>query len=1067
MMKNSNRGAYGVFPLILLLMSLSAPLSAAGRGGVKQDSTPRPELEHASRLIEEGQLDKALGILAEVGRAYPSQMELVQKLVLEIRDIEDEITGLFERVRDILNSEEPNLDKKAAAAEEVLQQIKLRDRSTTSDTWRKIAIVESLLGRSLDLLRREIFFARGNEKLRQRLYREAVREYERGFIDDSFGESQTYEKYRDAAAPSDIEVISSLPDRNLRVFEAYKRHAPEGDEIITELTLRIDSWNQASSELSGNKAAALTLSENLDNWIEFDFVDSLNLEYQETRAMLPLGFRLDEVMYQLYESLNGIPGDFRYDRVLSFLNGRSGRENAEGIIHAQALQWERSFLEILSAMMSVVSSTYYEGISNYQSRLWSESVNRFSLSGANTGHVLEFTTVASRHLEELADAGISRFADQLEPILLELETIAEASKIRIALVEISRGLPVSRSENLPDVDIELVQVLSSNIGDSVSRIENLLSDWSLYSNQIAESGEIVNVGARRVIDDLQRDMQDLLQSLSGDKASAFLKYFEPRYKILDSKVEDLIRESGSNSAAADNLLDEGRPKAAIDIQIAPFLASVETLSGSIDDFLATVTDTRGTELDDEIQQNLAEYDDRANALQTDIGQLREQWLAIQANAIARQNAALRAETIARTTLEEAEESLEAAREADIQGQVSNNISDYYRAKDSYVALVETLPRVRDSFLEIEGNDTDIASGSGIQERLTELEGIAYNEPRNLAVTVRDYAIAEADKNFSERLFDSGLNLLLLAQEFWVSTFGEEDTRLKLRIVRFRTAQSSALKTRIEPSDPLFREMNQYLNLANQRYREGIGRLGTDTANVRSSDALQLFSEAEDLIQQILNVFSGNAAALLLQKKILKVKQPDEYIGTVRKLIEDANTAVRNGNNAALTTGVGFVPPLDPQLQAVFVFDPDFPGLSSTIERVDIYLGRIILLPTQAEIEESGQITRSVGNDWGQTLGLSADAIATASPGLIGRLDTALQLWENNIEAANLQDEIRFYTQPRALPDNLRSLIAVAEEQRLRNNRSSVETIYRSIIGTFPVFIRHPEVMKIRYWLDIE
>jgi len=1034
---------------------------------VKQDSAPRPELEHASKLIEEGQLDKALSILVEVGRAYPRQMELVQKLVLEIRDIENEITRLFEEVRDVLDSEELNLDKKVAATEEVIQQIKSKNRSPTSNAWRKIAIVESLLGRSLDLLRREIFFARGNEKLKQKLYREAVREYELGFIDDSFGENQTYEKYRDAVVPSDIKLISSFPDRNLVVFEAYKRHAPEGDKIISELALRIDNWSRASSELSEDTAVVFTFSENLENWIELDFVDSLNLEYREVRAILSLGSRLDEVMSRLYESLNGVPEDFRYDRILSFLNGRSGREDAEGIIHAQTLQWESSFFEILSAMMNVVTSTYYKGISNYQSRLWTESANQFSLSGANTGHALEFTTLANRHMEELADTGISRFADQLEPILLELQTIAEASKIRVELVEISEELPESRSENLPDVDIELVQVLSGTIGASVSRIENLISDWSRYSNQIAESGEIVNLSARRVIDDLQADMQDLLQSLSGNKASAFLRYFEPRYKILDSKVEDLIRESDSNIATANSLLNEGRPKAAIELEIVPFLASVETLSGSIDNLLATVTDTRETEPDDEIQQNLAEYDDRINALLTDIGQLEEQWLAIQANAIARQNAALRAETIALATLGEAEESLEAAREANIQGQVSNNINDSYRAKDSYVSLVEILPRVRDSFLEIEGNDTDIASDSGIQERLTELEGIAYNEPRNLAVTVRDYAIAEADKNFSERLFDSGLNLLLLAQEFWVSTFGEEDTRLRLRIIRFRTAQSSALKTRIEPSDPLFREMNQYLNLANQRYREGLSQMEPDTADLRNSETLQLFSEAEDLIQQVLNVFSGNAAALLLQKKILKVKQPDEYTRTVRKLIEDANTAVRNGNSAALTTGIGFVPPLDPQLNAVFAFDPDFPGLSSTIERVDIFLGRIILLPTQAEIEESGRITTSVGNDWRQTLGLSATAIATASPGLIGRLDSALQLWENNIEAANLQDEIRFYTQPRALPDNLRNLIAVADEQRLRNNRSSVETIYRSIISTFPAFIRHPEVMKIRYWLDIE
>ena len=1066
-MKDSKRGDYGVFLLSLLFMGITVSLYAGGRADFKQDSVPRPELEHVSNLINEGQLDKAMSILAEVGEKHPSQIELVQKLVLEIRVIEDEITGLFEEVRDILVSEELSLDQKAAATEEVIQQIKLRDRSLAGNTEKKIAIIERSLRRSLDLLRREIFFARGNRKLEQRLFREAIHEYEQGFIDDSFGESKSYEKYRDAVHPSDIEILSSLPNRNLTVFEAYERHAPEGDEIISELTSLINRWDRASSELSRNTAVASeTMSRNnLANWTELDFVDLLNLERQEAKAMLSLGFQLSEVMDQFYGSLDGIPEDFRYDRVISLLNGRTGRENVEGIIHAQRLQWESSFLEILSAMLDVVSSAYYEGISRYQTRLWAESADLFSLSGVNTGYVLEFTTLANDYLDELANLGISRFSDQLAPILLELQTFTEASKSRIELVEIARGLPSSRSEILPDVDIELVQTLSETILDSANQIENLLSDWNQYSDQIAESGEIVSASVQKVVSDLQVDLQELLKFLTNEKTSAFLQYFEPRYRILDSKARDLIQESEAKALSADNLLNEDRPKATIDLYTTPFLASMGAFSDSIDDFFLTVAEVLETELDDEIRQDVAEYGDKANALLADVARLEDQWLAIQADATARQNAALRAKTVALVTLSEAEELLEAARESDIQGQASSNISDSYRAKDSYVSLVETLARTSDLFLEIESNDTDIASGSGIREQLVELERVAYNEPRNLAVIVREYAIAEADKKFSERLFDDGLNLLLLAQEFWVSTFGEEDTRLRLRIVRFRTAQHSSLKTRIEPSDPLFREMNQYLNLANQRYQEGISQLGPGT--VRNANILKSFSDAEDLIQEILSVFPGNAAALLLQMKILKVKQPSEYTRTVRNLIEDTNAAVRNRNIEVLTTGVDFIPPLDPQLQAVFAFDPVFPGLSSAVERVDIYLGRIILLPTEAEIEESRRVTESVRNDWTQTLDLGVDAIAAASPGLIERLNTAIQLWENNIAAANLQDEIRFYTQPRALPDNLRNLIAVADEQRLQNNRSSVETIYRSIIGTFPVFVRHPEVMKIKYWLDIE
>jgi len=1066
-MKSSNKGR--ILPYVFLLMGSTVLLFAGGESSIEQDSSPLSELELASNLIEEGQLDKAMGILADIGKAYPSQIELIQRLVLRIMGIKGEITELFREVRSILDTEELSLDQKIAATEEVMQKIKLKDRDSAGDTWRKISIVESALGRDLDLLRREIFFAKGNEKLERKLYLEAIHEYKKGFIDDSFGESQTYEKYRDAVNPSDIEVISSFPQREQTIFEAYKRHAPEGDRVISELTSLIDRWTltDLSSSRNVNEEPAALSSDNLAGWIGNDSVNSLNLEYQEAETMLLLGSQLSEVMDQLYESLDGIPEDFRYDRVLSFLNGRNGRENAEGIILAQRLHWESKFFEILFSMLNLVSSTYYEGLGSYQSRLWTKSMDSFLLSELNSGHAVEFTALAEDYLEGLPDAGISRFTNQLEPLLLELQTITEASKIRMPLVEIASELPETESENLLNADIESVRVLSGAMRDSVNQVENLLVDWDRYSNQIAENEKIVNANVQKIVNDLKADLLGLLQSLSLEKSSAFFQYFEPRYEMLDSRVRDLIQESEKSIVFVDNLLGEIRPRAAIDLRVAPFLESIEILSESIDDFILTVTSTQETELDDDIKRKLIDYGDKTNALLADIAQLRKQWLDIQGDVIARQNAALRAETVALAALGEADELLKAAREADIQGRASNNINDSYRAKDSYSLLVETLSRVRDLFLEIGSNDIDIASDSGIQERLTELERAAYNEPRSIAVTVREYAISEADKFFAERLFDDGLELLLLAQEFWISVFGEEDTRLKLRLVRFRTAQRSALKTRIEPSDPLFREMNQYLNLANQRYQVGISRLESNTAGVRDADVLKLFSEAEALIQQVLNIFSGNAAALLLQMKILKVREPDEYNRMVRKLIEDANTAVRNGNEKALVTGIGFVPPIDPKLQAVSAFDPDFPGLFSTIERVDIYLGRIILLPTQAEIEESVRITESVRNDWRQALELSVDVIEATSPGLIERLDSALNLWENNIDAVNLQDEIRFYTQPRALPDNLRNLITVADEQRLQNNRSSVEAIYQSIISSFPIFIRHPEVMRIKYWLDIE
>ena len=295
-------------------------------------------------------------------------------------------------------------------------------------------------------------------------------------------------------------------------------------------------------------------------------------------------------------------------------------------------------------------------------------------------------------------------------------------------------------------------------------------------------------------------------------------------------------------------------------------------------------------------------------------------------------------------------------------------------------------------------------------------------------------------------------------------FGEDDTRLRERILRFKVVMQSAQDTVIDPSDPLYIEMNQYLNLANRYYNEGLRLSPAGGGNVRNPDALRAFKSADDLLQQVLNVFPGNAAALLLKMKILKATDPDSYNRTVKKLLKDAETALQQNDRAAIE-GTDFKQGLDPHLQAVYSFDPDYPQLADLIYRIDVYLGRIIPEPSQADINNSKAITEAVKRDWEQTKVLGSNAVSAASGGLIKRLDKAIVLWEGNREAAELQDAIRFYIAPQPTPAALRQLIDRAEESMLINSASTVKIIYDAIIEQYPGFRNHPDVLKIKTWLD--
>jgi hypothetical protein len=185
---------------------------------------------------------------------------------------------------------------------------------------------------------------------------------------------------------------------------------------------------------------------------------------------------------------------------------------------------------------------------------------------------------------------------------------------------------------------------------------------------------------------------------------------------------------------------------------------------------------------------------------------------------------------------------------------------------------------------------------------------------------------------------------------------------------------------------------------------------------------------------------------------------------VRNKIAEAQTALRNNDREAIE-GTDYKQGLDPQLQAVFSFDPDFPKLADVVNRIDIYMGRVIPEPSQADINSSRRITEEVKNDWNKLKVLGGDAVSSASAGLIKRLDNAIVLWEGNSEAANLQDTIRFYTAPQPTPAALRQLIDRAEETILQNSASTVQIIYDAIIEQYSGFRNHPDVLKIKTWLE--
>ena len=88
-------------------MILGIPLSAGGNGESEDGYDPKNDLEKAANLIEEGRLNDAIGVLVDLARKEPEQMERVQKIMRDIRERESEIGVLF--VEDGPRADRPRL----------------------------------------------------------------------------------------------------------------------------------------------------------------------------------------------------------------------------------------------------------------------------------------------------------------------------------------------------------------------------------------------------------------------------------------------------------------------------------------------------------------------------------------------------------------------------------------------------------------------------------------------------------------------------------------------------------------------------------------------------------------------------------------------------------------------------------------------------------------------------------------------------------------------------------------------------------------------------------------------
>jgi hypothetical protein len=1011
-------------------------------------------------MINEGRLDDAIALLVDIAQRDPEQMERVQNLILEIRGIKSQVNELFDELNAAIVQGDEDL------ADQKIREIKELDTDPNRNTLNNLILAAIVVSKAVNDRIRDGYYDEGNALLEAGQYPAAVDAYREGFVSEEYLEF--YDDYVDlAAAEAEITRYLDDPSRQRLIWDAYSTIAPEGNAVITNLQNALDVWNLGAQGLPDivESTVSTISSSDPEQWNQATVVlaEELRTNENDMREVRDLTEELENLKVDLYSALDGVPEDFRYERIGEFLTCRPGNVGEEGILLSQELMWEDSFFQILNLMDQTAENSLLNGRLQYQTNAWDAAEVSFAAAETAAQASLEYLAEAESYRETLGAQAVDRFAEQADDAQAYANYVVEATRIWTELVSMTSSLPDVDALEAAEtgIDIERIDAIADTIQVDVDVVERLAEDWNEIDNTLsllpgADSDRVNWVDER-----LREDLSAAVGDFKDSRLRLYVNSIIPLFNTLEESARSAMQiDEPAVSRLINGPVSEGsdelprpRPSLALETQIGPSLIRLDTAETDIGNFLDVLDEMLNRQPPIDNPEEVISYRQRAENLVLDVNDKQNAIATLEREASILANAARRAETSALNSLQTARRDLDAAQAAVERGQSTNDIDEFYRAVDLYGAVEESLNNVDELYLEVLVNDVDIAAASGLDQARSELRNQVQSDRSRLAVTVKQNAVAEARAAYDDGRYAFGVGILNQSQDFWNRAYGEDDPELDGWLTRLLNAQQALGQTVIEPTDPLFAEMNQYLNLANRYYLNGVRIAEEDP---RNSDALKAFRSSEDLIRQVLNTFPGNEAALLLEQKILRQTDEEAWNASTRTLVTDTRRAVTRNDLEALR-GDDRQKGLYAQVLVLRTIAPDYPGLGDLIESVEISLGLIPEPVDPADRAESLALSAQAWQIWTNLGTPGADRA-------IELLDTALGLWFENIEASNRKNTILLESErvpPPPWPAEALSLFQQADQAYSEGNIILAQALLNRFDRDYSAYTSDPRIAELR------
>jgi hypothetical protein len=914
--------------LILITLFIPALLFAGGN--------PEVGLPKVDRLIKERNYNEAILELATYMHDNPDDFDAAQRRLRRIINLRENYNAKALELLLVL-AKEPTNDKKKL---DMISYLESLEKNPNASTQKFIVDTKAAAQFTYYRARFDEIMKTGDAQIDSAQYAEAAKTFQEGFVFYK-------QEFDDETDPELVSQVNRKLGELVGLIVAYQ-------EMQIQFSGAVDAYRAALDA----KDAALAES-------RYPSLDAELTRFAQVRNQIAAdGWFFEDTFADIQKKNNLLTENSFLPFAYRFTLGRKTANRFEGVLGACDAHWNAAMDSLEKSANGTIQSLWTSAISSFDSGDATaaldglSSARRIAQLARNLDNSLSRFTVRDetwgKRNYRAAAIAMERTGSLIDLMSRVGVRYGDYRKVKTSLATYEpAAVSVDAIRNAPS---PAVAAWRKNIAD----FDAIDAD----ATSVASSIDTLAVSGTYTAD-FRKWYAAFGSNIDADRLSAYVKIAS--YQSDSSKI--IVAGYRDSYANAISLFDGIRDEGSTTVKYYPSecIASLTTIrTGITADRKALSSILDGLRKAPQDVLTAQSYAPLLSAIQNVIAEL-DQMFGDSAQAITRANSRVLQANLAR-------------QESDLRF----NQAKSALAKSDFQGARDNLQRSRDRINASLALQENAALRKSSDDKISTL-GADITRIENESVVREVRALITSGKNFYYLgNFDQAEQIFIQAKTRWGVTNIEANPEVTNWLAIINTALSMKTGRTIPVSAPLYPQMSQILNTANQLFSEGKRLMAAG----KRQNAIAVLTDAKTKLQQLQLVYPLNQDAGQLTLKIDQLIDPIAFTTFFKQKVDSVRANYKTERQAAYS-----------DLLDLYQINPQYPGIKGLVDDVEIYLGIKIPPPDPKALARSAELTKSAQKIYDANT-RSMFQVA------LDQLDEAIKLNPDNQTAIALKDRVQ-------------------------------------------------------------